>query len=36
LPAFASLLGQNSDDGLVSFHLKRLLNGATGTCIVLD
>jgi adenylate cyclase len=36
LPAFAALLGQKSGDGLVSFHLKRLLNGATGTRIVLD
>jgi adenylate cyclase len=36
LPAFAALLGQKSDDRLVSFHLKRLLNGATGVRIVLD
>ncbi len=36
MPAFAALLGQHSEDQLVSFHLKRLLNGATGTRIVLD
>jgi adenylate cyclase len=36
LPAFAALLGQDSEDRLVSFHLRRLLNGATGTRIVLD
>jgi adenylate cyclase len=36
LPAFAALLGRNSGDGLVGFHLKRLLNGATGVRIVLD
>jgi adenylate cyclase len=36
MPAFAALLGRNSDDGLVGFHLKRLLNGATGTRIALD
>jgi class 3 adenylate cyclase len=36
LPAFAALLGQNSHDGLVGFHLKRLLNGASGARIVLD
>ncbi len=36
MPAFAALLGMNSDDRLVGFHLKRLLNGATGTRIVLD
>jgi adenylate cyclase len=35
-PAFAALLGQRSGDGLVSFHLKRLLNGATGARVVLD
>ena len=36
VPAFAGLLGRNSEDGLVSFHLKRLLNGVTGTAIRLD
>ncbi len=34
--AFAALLGLRSDDQLVSFHLKRLLNGATGVQIMLD
>jgi adenylate cyclase len=34
--AFAALLGLRSDDQLVSFHLKRLLNGATGVRIALD
>jgi adenylate cyclase len=36
MPAFAALLGLRSDDQLVSFHLKRLLNGATGVRIMLD
>ena len=36
MPAFAALLGQRSDDRLVSFHLKRLLNGATGSRIILE
>ena len=36
LPAFAALLGLRGDDQLVSFHLKRLLNGATGVRIMLD
>ena len=36
LPAFAALLGLSGDDQLVSFHLKRLLNGATGVRIMLD
>jgi adenylate cyclase len=36
LPAFAVLLGMRGDDQLVSFHLKRLLNGATGPRIMLD
>jgi adenylate cyclase len=31
LPAFAALMGLKADDGLVSFHLKRLLNGGSGT-----
>jgi adenylate cyclase len=35
LPAFAALLGRDSADGLVSFHLKRLLSGETGSQIVL-
>jgi adenylate cyclase len=35
IPAFAALLGRNSDDGLVGFHLKRLLGGSTGVSVVL-
>ena len=31
MPAFAALMGLKADDGLVSFHLKRLLNGGSGT-----
>jgi adenylate cyclase len=36
LAAFAAHVGKNPDDQLASFHLKRLLNGATGTRIVMD
>jgi adenylate cyclase len=36
MPAFAALLGLHSGDRLVGFHLRRLLNGATGSRIVLD
>ena len=36
MPAFAALLGLHGDDQLVSFHLKRLLNGASGIRIMLD
>jgi adenylate cyclase len=36
MPAFAALLGLHADDHLVGFHLRRLLNGATGAMIVLD
>jgi adenylate cyclase len=36
LSSFAALLGRNSDDGLVSFHLKRLLAGATGVAMALE
>jgi len=36
LPAFAALLSRDSGDGLVSFHLKRLLSGATGVAVALD
>jgi adenylate cyclase len=36
IPAFAALLGFRADDQLVSFHLKRLLNGATGSRIILE
>ena len=34
--AFAALLGRDSSDGLVSFHLKRLLAGAAGVTMALD
>lgn len=34
--AFAALLGQDSGDGLVGFHLKRLLAGQTGVAVTLD
>jgi adenylate cyclase len=33
LAAFAAAVGRKPDDSLASFHLKRLLNGATGTRI---
>jgi adenylate cyclase len=36
LAAFAALVGNWPDDLLASFHLKRLLNGATGTRISMD
>ena len=36
MAAFASHVGKQPEDQLASFHLKRLLNGATGTKIVLD
>ncbi len=36
LSAFAALLGRDSDDGLVTFHLKRLLAGATGIAVSLE
>ena len=36
LPAFAALLGRHSGDGLVSFHLKRLLAGAAGVTVALE
>ena len=36
LPSFAALLGRDSSDGLVSFHLKRLLGGATGVSVALE
>jgi adenylate cyclase len=36
MPAFAALVGTGSDDQLAGFHLRRLLNGATGATIVLD
>jgi adenylate cyclase len=34
--AFAAHVGKCADDLLASFHLKRLLNGATGTQIAMD
>ena len=34
--AFAAHVGRCPDDQLASFHLKRLLNGATGTRIAMD
>jgi adenylate cyclase len=34
--AFASHLGAHPDDQLASYHLKRLLNGATGTRIAME
>ncbi len=36
MPAFASLVGAHADDPLASFHLKRLLNGESGTQIELE
>jgi adenylate cyclase len=36
IAAFAALVGDRADDLLASFHLKRLLNGATGTRIAMD
>ena len=36
LSSFAVLLGQDGGDGLVSFHLKRLLAGASGVSVALD
>jgi adenylate cyclase len=36
LGAFAALVGTRPDDQLASFHLRRLLNGATGTRITMD
>ena len=36
LAAFAGHVGKHPDDQLASFHLKRLLNGATGTRIAMD
>jgi hypothetical protein len=34
--AFASHVGGHPEDQLASFHLKRLLNGATGTRIAME
>ena len=36
LAAFAAHVGKPADDQLASFHLRRQLNGATGTQIVMD
>ena len=36
IAAFASHVGKRPDDQLASFHLKRLLNGATGTRIAME
>ena len=36
LAAFAAHVGKLPKDQLASFHLKRLLNGATGTRIAMD
>ncbi len=33
LPAFAALVGLRPDDSVAAFHLKRLLNGSSGTRI---
>lgn len=35
MPAFAALVGTQPDDPLANYHLKRLLNGASGTKLVL-
>jgi class 3 adenylate cyclase len=36
MPAFAALVGSHAEDPLANFHLKRLLNGATGVRIQLE
>jgi adenylate cyclase len=36
LPAFASFVGLRPDDALANFHLRRLLNGRTGTLIEME
>jgi formamidopyrimidine-DNA glycosylase len=36
IAAFAAHVGKRPDDQLASFHLKRLLNGETGTRIAID
>ena len=36
MTAFAAHVGKHAGDQLASFHLKRLLNGASGTQIVMD
>jgi adenylate cyclase len=36
IAAFASHVGNQTEDQLASFHLKRLLNGASGTRIIME
>jgi adenylate cyclase len=36
MAAFAAHVGKQPDDQLAGFHLKRLLNGHTGTQIVME
>ena len=36
MAAFAAHVGNNAHDALASFHLKRLLNGASGTRIIIE
>jgi class 3 adenylate cyclase len=36
MPAFAALAELHADDPLAGFHLRRLLNGAKGTCMRLE
>jgi len=36
MAAFAAHVGKHADDQLASFHLRRLLNGSSGTQIVMD
>lgn len=36
MPAFASFVGAHPSDALANFHLRRLLNGQTGTVIELE
>lgn len=36
MPAFAAMVGLRANDRLAGFHLKRLLNGGTGTRIELS
>jgi len=36
MPAFAALVGLHADDPLAGFHLRRLLNGASGACMRLE
>jgi adenylate cyclase len=36
MPAFVAFVGAYANDPLASFHLKRLLNGASGTLMRLE